>query len=246
MKGEDPLSTVSNTIFFLVLLLTGSILLLLVYRLRQKALQVIFAFAITTTMFTILTIYLDAAAIAFGLRTSDELILMASLFGSLLSVALVALGRWRSLAAATILILGSFTGALLSCLIPPSSIIAIALTASIFDIYSVFRGPLSKILPKPSKDGVSGELPRELRWVVVPFRGLSIGLGDIIFYSMIASLAFSHPYLSITRWLAVSISLTLGNYLTLRLLRRRPVLPALPIPATLALATYIIAVNFGI
>lgn len=244
--GEDIGSTAYNVTFFLLLIVIGSFLILIIYKYRRSFLKIIFLVSIFITSISIFYIYFWAAEIILQVNLSEDIILFMALFLAFLFLALLQT-KYECVIATSLLLYGTATGALFTFLMPAWSVIAVTLATSLFDIYSVFKGPLSKIIPgergsfeERSEKLPPEKLPDELKVATVPFRGIHLGMGDVIFYSMTSSLSLVNPTVSILRWCLVSAALFLGVYITLKLLEKRPVLPALPIPAMLSIFTYLI------
>ncbi|HDJ89511.1 MAG TPA: hypothetical protein ENG40_02320, partial [Thermoprotei archaeon] len=144
-------------------------------------------------------------------------------------------------------IFASAAGSVLSFTLSPISVWVISIAVSIYDIYAVFRGPIKKIIieygeiKKNEKRSSKGVIDT-LRGAVIPFRGISLGMGDAIFYSMICSTSLIYPYVSFARALVVAISITIGNYITLRMLEKKDLLPAMPIPTLMAIMSYLLSI----
>ena len=106
--------------------------------------------------------------------------------------------------------------------------IVILVGLAIYDLYSVFRGPLRNLtellVHEESGEGSLGE------------HGVLIGLGDIFFYSF--AIAYSYAVLNILEVVIIAIILYGGAILTFVLLLRFDVraLPALPIPILTSVA----------
>jgi len=239
--GEDIGSTAYNVTFFLLLIVIGSFLILIIYRYRRKLLKIIFLISIFVSSISIFYIYFWAVEIVLQVSLSENIILFIAVFLAFLFLALLQ-SNHEYVIATSLLLYGTATGALFTFLMPAWSVIAVTLATSLFDIYSVFKGPLSKIIPSERGNfkEASEKLPDELKVATVPFRGIHLGMGDVIFYSMASSLSLVNPTISFLRWCLVSMGLFLGVYITLKLLEKRPVLPALPIPAMLSILTYLI------
>ncbi len=118
-----------------------------------------------------------------------------------------------------------------------------------YDIYSVFRGPLSRIIGKPSKNHHKinpnqSIILREIKKTCkkgMPVLILSdyslLGMGDTLIFSILMFIA-----ISIKLWLIglILISILLGAWLTHLILKKYSPLPALPIPVFLSLIILII------
>ena len=102
---------------------------------------------------------------------------------------------------------------------------------AVYDLYSVFRGPLRELAELMTTDTEEEEAEDT---------GVIIGLGDIFFYSFLV--AYSHAILKPYQLLVVMVVLFLGVLITFVLLFRYEVraLPALPIPVLLSVGFIIL------
>jgi hypothetical protein len=118
-------------------------------------------------------------------------------------------------------IYGGGIGTLLGTVLPLwTGLLAVALI-SVYDIYSVRSGPLKKIVK------VSQEEKMPLPGLSYVSRDWEIGLGDLGIYSMLVSLAFTQ--FNLIACIASMIGIIIGSLLTLQLLKKRELLPGLPI-----------------
>lgn len=127
---------------------------------------------------------------------------------------------------------GSFFAGTLSK--PPSfplTALLLPVAFSIYDIYAVFRGPLRQLV------GISPNIA--LNGMSVRLGEFTLGLGDIVFYTMLPSLAMFYVSYSSTLLqgfyasLATILAIDAGVVVTLYLLSKRKMLPGLPIPMLL-------------
>lgn len=130
---------------------------------------------------------------------------------------------------------GSFFAGTLSPLTSfPWMALLLPLAFAAYDIYAVFRGPLKHLI------GTSPNLT--LNGMSVRFGEFTLGLGDIVFYTMLPSLALYYVanatgYLSgVYASLVTMLVMDAGVALTLFLLSKRRLLPGLPIPMLLGVA----------
>ena len=130
---------------------------------------------------------------------------------------------------------GSFFAGTLSPLTSfPWTALLLPLAFAIYDIYAVFRGPLKHLI------GTSPNLV--LNGMSVKLGEFTVGLGDIVFYTMLPSMALyyianSTSYLGgIYASLVTMLVIDLGVGITLFLLSKRRLLPGLPIPMLLGVA----------
>ncbi|WP_309491887.1 hypothetical protein [Candidatus Hecatella orcuttiae] len=155
----------------------------------------------------------------------------SSYLGGLGSVAVVFLalyavfvrgGVWRSI---VMFLVAAGLGALLGFTIPSLSVYAILIALSVYDVFAVFKGPLGR-MPWTAE-------PEVFTGLILTHDNLKIGLGDLAFYSMLAS----HIYLlqGFYPFLAASLGILLGVYLSLKLLERRSMVPGLPLAVGLGI-----------
>lgn len=126
---------------------------------------------------------------------------------------------------------GSLTGALggivIATVVPPFTSLVLMGAAALFDLLMVWKGYLSAMRALPA-DGF-----RTIRGMVVEMRDASVGLGDLIFYSMAISVSFRLA--DLTTAVAVNAAVVAGYYATLAMLRRWDQVPGLSIPLGLSL-----------
>ncbi len=131
---------------------------------------------------------------------------------------------------------GSFFAGTLSPLSSfPWMALLLPLAFAAYDIYAVFRGPLKHLI------GTSPGLA--LNGMSVKLGEFTLGLGDIVFYTMLPSLAlyylaYSASYIDgVLASLVTILVIDAGVAVTLFLLSKRRLLPGLPIPMLLGVAT---------
>jgi hypothetical protein len=121
---------------------------------------------------------------------------------------------------------GAEVGSFFAETLPPYTAIALPIAFSVYDIYAVFRGPLKHLIGTAPNLALVG--------MSVKAGEFTLGLGDIVFYTMLPAIALFRfgRDASIGTLLAVD----LGVVVTLFLLSRKRLLPGLPIPMTLGVA----------
>ncbi len=145
-----------------------------------------------------------------------------------------------------IIILASISlGRLVSLLFQTESVLFLGIVLAIFDYWSVFHGPLRRILGKPKKllqqtkrtysksefDLLIQKMNKKGFPVVLIGRGAVIGIGDLVFFAL-------YIFEAITQWGMVVSLFTLllisaGHLITLRILNHISPLPGLPVPVIL-------------
>ncbi len=118
---------------------------------------------------------------------------------------------------------GAEVGSFFAETLSPWTALALPIAFSVYDIYAVFKGPLKALIGTAPGIALVG--------MSIKAGEFTLGLGDVVFYTLLPSLA-------IFRWgLAESIytmaAIDVGMVVTLFLLSRRRLLPGLPIPMLL-------------
>ncbi|MCC6005148.1 MAG: hypothetical protein LM590_12500 [Thermofilum sp.] len=238
---EGLRGAVINSFIVLLLVLLGTGLLLTLIRLRKvHIIPGVMAIAVAFSFWGVAEIYF------YSLSQFDEALLQ---YADILSVALAvstALLIFRPISAgllnALLLVYGTMSGSLLSVALPGWSVYTLAVLLAAYDIYSVFRGPLKRILESTVGEGQSREskIKSPLRGAVIVVGNLALGMGDVLIYSMLSAAYLYFPHFSVARWVAATAALATGLYLTLGMLKHRKYMPALPLPVLLSLTVYIL------
>jgi hypothetical protein len=123
-------------------------------------------------------------------------------------------------------LLSAEVGSYFATAIPILTAILLPLGFSLYDIYTVFRGPLKTLI---------NTLPDEsLTTMASSIGGFSIGTGDTVFYAMVPALGY-YTFGFSSAFLAI-LAVDAGVVVTLYLLSKSKLLPGLPIPMGLGVA----------
>lgn len=126
---------------------------------------------------------------------------------------------------ATVLFFGSALGAVLGFAVPTTSAIVILSMLAAYDVFAVFKGPVGKLIKDREGKGIEG--------LTIVIGELEIGLGDFVFYSMLAAHVFL--FLGLVQFLTALIGVLFGAYLTFLGLARHRMLPGLPFSLALGM-----------
>ena len=143
-----------------------------------------------------------------------------------------------------VLLNGAELGFFLAVSFQKLTIIFLAFLFSAYDFYSVFRGPISRMLGKPSARAEDQEEVVErpergfLGPMLVNFGEIEMGLGDITFYSMMPTAIFAEG-MGMGLTLLEMLLIDVGVAATLVLLRKVRPLPGLPIPLLLGVIAFL-------
>jgi|YelNatPaOPRAMG01_1025707.scaffolds.fasta_scaffold143832_1 presenilin-like A22 family membrane protease len=166
-----------------------------------------------------------------ALTSLPHLLMIVSVLTAFLSY-LIFFSRGAAQVSATVVI-ASLIGVFLGVSIPYFTAITLLLALSIYDVISVYKGPIGKIVEKAKLEEFTG--------AVFTYKNLTVGVGDIVFYSMlisnvIANLGF-YPYIG------AAAGILIGAYAALKMLEKREVFPGLPLALVLGL---VLAIAFAI
>jgi len=117
-----------------------------------------------------------------------------------------------------VLVVGGAVGAYMGNFIPTTSAIMILLILCAYDVFTVYKGPVGKIVDQIGPD--------DMRGLSFTFKDLQMGLGDLVFYSMLQS--HMTIFFGFQAGLAATVGLLTGVYVGLRVLEKRRAFPGLP------------------
>jgi len=146
--------------------------------------------------------------------------------GAIVILALVTL-KWIPSWSALLLtgLMSAEVGSYFALTIPILTALLLPIAFSLYDIYTVFRGPLKTLVttvPSETLSAISSKIG-----------DFSIGTGDTVFYAMIPALA-SHQFSLGSAFISL-LAVDVGVAITLYLLTKSKFLPGLPIPMFLGL-----------
>ncbi|MHA1263840.1 MAG: hypothetical protein ACTSRS_01270 [Candidatus Helarchaeota archaeon] len=172
-------------------------------------------------------------------------VLIAISAGMFLSYSLLATGSSDFRKNVSLLLYGALIGTFLGIVLPTWTAFLLVGILSIYDIIAVFKGPIKKII-EMTEENEDINMPVEMTYTD---RNWEIGLGDLAFYSMLSThtllLGFELDFLveygllgALIPFLCTETGIILGAIITFRLLRKREMLPGLPISIGLGILFY--------
>ena len=122
---------------------------------------------------------------------------------------------------------GAEVGSFFAETLPPWTALALPIAFAIYDIYAVFKGPLKALVGTAPNVALVG--------MSIKAGEFTLGLGDIVFYTLLPSLALFEFYGAhgILPALLTIVAIDVGMVVTLFQLSKRRLLPGLPIPMLL-------------
>jgi presenilin-like A22 family membrane protease len=224
-SGDSTSAPIGNAFYFVILVaLSATIFYILLKRKSRRLITGLIVLALTTAAFLLAVIYLSAI---FAYTPEwDFLVLPLSILVTVaFDLAIFKLGsKARNL---SVVLLGGGLGVFFSASIPFLSAVVILVFLAVYDVFAVYYGPVGKI----AYSGLD-----QLQGLSYSFKDVQMGLGDLVFYSMlVGSLLFRFQPNLLPCFISV-IGITVGSLLTLVMLEKKGIFPGLPFPIALGLA----------
>jgi len=234
-QGDTYSGASLNALFFVIALATSaSIMFLLVRRgkmgfLRRmiKAALVVVCFSVVFWYSTILFFLLGSPL---GEPAASTFLLAVSL-GVGLGFALLVFGKGSTRQLVGVVLVSGFTGLFLGASIPLLTALILAGALVVYDVVAVFRGPVGAL----AKSLEMGDLPG----AVFNYKELTIGMGDMVFYSLVATTALLN--FGVFPFFATGVGIIAGTFLGFKALQRFEMFPGLPFSLILGVAGMLLA-----
>jgi len=127
---------------------------------------------------------------------------------------------------AAIIVVGGMTGTFLGVSIPMLTAIVLLLALAAYDLFAVYKGPIGKMAQSTDLEEFTG--------AVFTYGDLTVGMGDMVFYSMLASISMIN--FGLLPFVAAAVGVVFGAYLGFKMLEGRDMFPGLPFAVVIGLA----------
>jgi presenilin-like A22 family membrane protease len=224
-----PSAPFGNALYFFVLIaLSATIFYILLKRKSRKLIFALIAVALTTASLLLSVVYLSA--IFAYVPSLDVFVSPLSIVVTVIfDLAIFRLGsKARNVA---VVLLGGGLGVFFGASIPFFSAVLILVFLAVYDVFAVYYGPVGKI----AYSGLD-----QLQGLSYSFKDVQMGLGDLVFYSMLAGSMLLN-FNSLIPYFVSLIGILVGSFLTLVMLEKKGIFPGLPFPIVLGLAGGILA-----
>lgn len=229
---EGPGPFLNGLLFVLAMATAAAITLILIRRRSWRFLQIMFGVAFASVAYFLTIIYGQVLLIVLGTGVNGIswwLHILGALSAGVVTYSIfISANRVQVFVS---LIFGAALGTFLGISIPTLSAIALFILLIVYDIFTVYRGPVGKIASQVE--------PERLKGVSLSFGEVQMGMGDIVFYSMLVSHMFF--VYGVNSMIASSFGTLVGVYAGLKLLERRSMFPGLPLALTLGLLAGLVA-----
>ena len=221
--GESASGSFGNALYFVVIVAVGATVLYVLLKWKsRKLITFLTAFALTAASLLLSLFYLS---VLFASIPNAEMpvIALSIIFTVLIDVSVFKLGS--SIRNAVVVCLGGALGVFFGASIPLLSAVLILCFLAVYDVFAVYKGPVGKI----AKVGLD-----QLKGLSFSFKDIQMGLGDLVFYSMLSGIMlFSFGIVS---YIVSIVGILFGTFLTFIMLEKKGIFPGLPFPVFLGLA----------
>ncbi|HZY46974.1 MAG TPA: hypothetical protein VFE96_04180 [Candidatus Bathyarchaeia archaeon] len=232
----DTLGTAGlNALIFVIALgASATVMFLMIKKGRMKFIRSLIRAAVLVVSFAVAFWYASSILFLIPNSLSDLLagiILLAVSLGSAVAIALTIFGRAKKYQLFGITLISALTGIFLGYSIGRVTALVLIGGLVVYDIVAVFRGPVGA-LAKTIEDG-------DLPGAVFTFGDLTIGMGDMVFYSLLATTALVY-FGGIVAFLGAAVGILAGTFLGFKALSRYEMFPGLPFSLLLGVAGMIL------
>ncbi len=234
-----PGAPIGNALYFVVLLaIAATVFYILLKRRNKRVIKTLLVIAITTASLLLSFFYLYSLFLYFAPELVDWVLVFMLVITVAVDLAIFKLGsKTRNVA---IILLGGALGVFFGSAVPWWSAVAILIFLAIYDVIAVYKGPVGKIAQS------SGGLD-ELQGLSFSFKDIQMGLGDLVFYSMLMGLMFTTFSTSLIPGFAAVLGILAGSVLTFYMLEKKGLFPGLPFPILIGLgAGFAVALALGL
>ena len=222
-----PGAPVGNAIYFVVLIAAAATLFyILLKRKNKNIIKGLIVVALTTAALLLSFIYLLALSVYIGIF-DDWYVLIASsiIIAVLFDLSIFRFGNLaRNIA---VICVGGALGMFFGFFIPLWSAVLILAFLAVYDVVAVYKGPVGKIAASSGLDQLQG--------LSFSFKEIQMGLGDLVFYSMLTGVMVKAFMPNILPTILAVVGILAGSMVTFSLLEKKGIFPGLPFPIMLGL-----------
>ncbi len=230
ITGNSPGVPVGNALYFVVLIAAAAtVFYFLIKRKNKRIIKGLIVLSMTTASLLLSVVYLLALFPYFdGVYYFIATIAIAATI--LFDLAIFQLGSIpRNVA---VICVGGALGIFFAKFIPLSSAIVLLVFLAVYDVIAVYKGPVGKIAQSSGLDMLQG--------LSFSFKDIQMGLGDLVFYSMMMGTMYFSFLPSILPTITTVIGILAGSIITFFALEKKGIFPGLPFPIMLGLAAGLI------
>ena len=224
---NTPGAPFGNALYFVVLIAISAFLFYFLLKRKSKnIIKGLIVVALTMASLLLSIVYLSAILAYIPLLDNLWVLIVLSVIVMVLFD--LSIFRFGSLARnVAVVAIGGALGIFFAFSIPLYSAVIILIFLAIYDVFAVYKGPVGKI----AASGLD-----QLQGLSFSFKDIQMGLGDLVFYSMLVGVMFFSYQQSILPTIMAIVGILAGSIITFFALEKKGIFPGLPFPIMLGLA----------
>jgi hypothetical protein len=224
--------TLNAGIFVVLMAATGTMMYLFIKFGLKRIVRYLINLALLALLFFLITWYgsLYANYLPSFVTSTSWGWLLVSILGAV-GLGLLIYKAKGALHLVGIVLIGGLTGTFLGVSIPTLTAVVLLLALAGYDLFAVYKGPIGKMAESTNLEEFTG--------AVFTYGDLTVGMGDMVFYSMLASISMMN--FGPIPFLAAAVGLVIGAYLGFKMLEGRDMFPGLPFAIILGLVFMYVA-----
>jgi hypothetical protein len=224
--------TLNAGIFVVLMAATGTIMYLFIKFGMKRLVRYMINLAVLALLFFLITWYgsLYANYLPSFVTSTSWGWLLISVLGAV-GLGLLIYKAKGALHLVGIVLIGGLTGTFLGVSIPTLTAVVLLLALAGYDLFAVYKGPIGKMAESTNLEEFTG--------AVFTYGDLTVGMGDMVFYSMLASNSMMN--FGPIPFLGAAVGLVIGAYLGFKMLEGRDMFPGLPFAIILGLVFMYVA-----
>ena len=229
IPNNTPAAPFGNALYFVVLVaISAAVFYLLLKRKSKKIIKGLIVVAMTAASLLLSFVYFNAI---FNYIPILDILLILIVLSIVITVLFdLAIFRFGSIARNVAVVgIGGALGIFFGFSIPLWSAVLILAFLAVYDVFAVYRGPVGKIAE--SSAGME-----QLQGLSFSFKDIQMGLGDLVFYSMLTGAMFFSFLPSFLPCIVSIVGIMAGSIITFFMLEKKGIFPGLPFPIMLGLA----------
>jgi len=221
-----PGAPFGNALYFVILIaISATVFYFLLKRKSKNIVKGLIVVALTTASLLLSLVYLSAILVYFPLL--DNLWALIVLSVALAVLFDLSIFRMGSIARnVAVVAIGGALGIFFGFSIPLYSAVIILAFLAVYDVIAVYKGPVGKI----ASSGLD-----QLQGLSFSFKDIQMGLGDLVFYSMLVGVMFFSFLPNIFPTIMAIVGILAGSIITFFALEKKGIFPGLPFPILLGL-----------
>jgi presenilin-like A22 family membrane protease len=221
-------ASLNAIVFVFALGASATVMFLLIRRGRMRFIRRLVKGALVVVSFAVAFWYSTSILTSVVDLSTDFWTLVSLLLsvGIAAAIGLTIFGKGQTRQLSGVTALGALTGVFLGYSVGPVTALVLVGALVVYDIVAVFRGPVGAL----AKAVEAGDLPGAM----YTYGELTIGMGDLVFYSLVATIAM--VFYGPLSFVGAALGIIAGSYLGFRALSRFEMFPGLPFSLLLGVA----------